>query len=150
MIDIEQHKELPFAKLAFGRIKMKQASVIIIQMGDSDFLSLLKNNKFGMIGGSLEDTETPLQCAIRELYEETGLRTDLNNLVYLNSNFDETGVFSHLYTSRSLLPAVPSHTSPEGKLVKASKQNLLSDAARFPVWNKWAFHIYDSWRYYHV
>jgi len=126
---------------------MKQASVIIIPVG-SNFLSLVKNNKFGLIGGSLDSPETPFQCAMRELYEETGLRSDPNNLVFLASNHDESGVLSHLYASAVCLHQAPSHSTPEGKLAIATKSQLLSDDARFPIWNKWAFYMYDKWRFY--
>lgn len=127
---------------------MKYASVIIIPVGNQ-FLSLIKNNRFGLIGGSFDPGETPIQCAVRELHEETGLRSanPTLDLVYLGVKPDETFVWSHLFVATKPLIEVPKHKSPEGKLSIASKSQLLSDKARFPVWNSWAFYMYEQWRF---
>ena len=55
------------------------ASVFIINPQDKKILLVMhrKNHKWTQPGGHIEDDETPEGCALREVYEETGLRVRL-------------------------------------------------------------------------
>lgn len=55
------------------------ASVFIINPQDKKILLVMhrKNGKWTQPGGHIEDDETPEECALREAYEETGLRVSL-------------------------------------------------------------------------
>lgn len=55
------------------------ASVFIINPQDKKILLVMhrKNHKWTQPGGHIEDDETPEECALREVYEETGLRVRL-------------------------------------------------------------------------
>ena len=55
------------------------ASVFIINPQDKKILLVMhrKNGKWTQPGGHIEDDETPEECALREVYEETGLRVRL-------------------------------------------------------------------------
>ncbi|WP_152361213.1 NUDIX hydrolase [Microlunatus speluncae] len=71
-----------------------ETSVVMI-LDPSDRVLLVRQNYgyrfFGLPGGKVEDGEAPDQAAIRELYEETGLRADavtplaVHDLVYPGS-----------------------------------------------------------------
>ena len=67
---------------------MKEASVGVIFKGKKILMVSRKDNHsdFGLVGGKLEDNETPLQAFIRETKEETGV--DLHNIEYLGKRFD--------------------------------------------------------------
>ena len=55
------------------------ASVFIINPDDKKILLIMhrKNNRWTQPGGHIEDDETPEECALREAYEETGLKVRL-------------------------------------------------------------------------
>lgn len=55
------------------------ASVFIINPEDKKILLIMhkKNNKWTQPGGHIDDNETPEEAALREVYEETGLRVSL-------------------------------------------------------------------------
>ena len=70
-----------------------------------DKLIAIKSDKYGEVkipGGGVEGNESPLECMIRELKEETGLDADINSAKLLfkvreirKSTFDEDELFDH-------------------------------------------------------
>lgn len=56
-------------------------SGILLVTGDDDIIAMHRDNKpglrdagrYGIFGGAIESDETPLQAAVREVYEETNL-----------------------------------------------------------------------------
>ena len=52
------------------------------------------------VGGHLEDGETPIQCAIREIYEEGNIKVDNAELISISTwNYDDDEIYvyvSHL------------------------------------------------------
>ncbi len=55
------------------------ASVFIINPENKKILLIMhkKNQKWTQPGGHIEDNETPEECALREAYEETGIKVKL-------------------------------------------------------------------------
>jgi 8-oxo-dGTP pyrophosphatase MutT (NUDIX family) len=80
---------------------------LILQRRDSS-IGTYNPGKLSAFGGSLEGTETLPECAIRELYEETGLRAkeeDLQFLVDLLVATDFGNTFCSLYALKNVNPA---------------------------------------------
>lgn len=48
-------------------------------------------------GGCKEVNETEHQCAIRELFEETGIRANPDEIVKIGQTFNDSGVIVHAY-----------------------------------------------------
>jgi len=68
---------------AFGIIINKEEKVLLCHRNDYDLWNLP--------GGGLEKRETPWDCVIREIKEETGLNTKISHLagIYSNPNKDQ-------------------------------------------------------------
>lgn len=77
---------------------MKQAARILVTDGRGRFLAVLQHDKKRRVafpGGHLEPGETPAQTAVRELFEETGLRaTELRELGRVVGDGRETFLFA--------------------------------------------------------
>lgn len=70
----------------FALVLLKNEGMLF---GDTYFLERRHDNddvypgRFGLYGGMIESDETALECAVRELREETGIRVGQNDLVKL-------------------------------------------------------------------
>ena len=65
---------------------MKIAVSILVENSENEFLLLREsdphvNGKFNLPGGHLEDNESIINCAKRELFEETGLKSEMDYLI---------------------------------------------------------------------
>lgn len=71
---------------------MKKAARAIIIEGDKCLVmhrNKSGNQYFTLVGGRLNDDETPEQAVVREVYEETGLRVTAAKLVFIENHNDE-------------------------------------------------------------
>lgn len=113
---------------------MKLTTLCYIENDRGEYLMLhrtkkendLNQGKWIGVGGKFEDAETPEECLVREVREETGLiLTDyrFRGIVTFLSNEWE-GEYMHLFTARAQLGALPD--CPEGVLAWVAKDDVLS------------------------
>ena len=101
---------------------MKKFVVIFLFTKDHKKVLMVKRNKppykdcWNGIGGKIEENETEIQAAIRECYEETGIR--LNNpkllITYLYPETHKTNKATHLSVLYHIIDAVPIKPHYEG------------------------------------
>lgn len=87
----------------------------------------LNEGKWIGIGGKIEDNETPLECVVREIKEETGLNAIdpvLQGLVSFSYNDNETE-YMYLYTCKDFTGNVLDNCN-EGELKWINKSDILS------------------------
>ena len=94
-------------------------------------------NKWIGIGGKFEEAESPEDCAVREIREETGLRFSTQELRYravVTFVSDEWGTeYMHLFTASAdeeKLSSLRMEKDAEGVLEWVP----ISDVARLPIW----------------
>lgn len=59
------------------------AACVLVQNAEGQFLAVSRKNNpgdFGLPGGKVDAGETPVEAAVRELREETGLSADINSM----------------------------------------------------------------------
>lgn len=103
----------------------------------------VNHDKWVGIGGKFEDGETPYECARREIFEETGLKTDNLNyrgIVTFVSDLYETE-YMHLFTSNSYHGKLTDFCN-EGNLEWIKKEDVYS----LPIWegDKIFFRLLDT------
>ncbi len=90
----------------------------------------LNRDKWIAIGGKFEDKESPEQCNLREVYEETGLTLtnySYRGIVTFVSDRCKTE-YMHIFTSDSFTGTL--HECDEGELCWVDKKELLN----LPLW----------------
>ncbi len=111
---------------------MKLTTLCYIENDRGEYLMLhrtkkendLNHGKWIGVGGKFEDGETPEECLLREVYEETGLTlTDyrFRGIVTFLSNEWE-GEYMHLFTAKA--PAGTPKECPEGVLAWVPKEDV--------------------------
>lgn len=90
----------------------------------------LNRDKWIAIGGKFEDKESPEQCNLREVFEETGLtltKYEYRGIVTFVSDKWETE-YMHIFTSDEFTGQL--HECDEGELCWVDKKELLN----LPLW----------------
>lgn len=90
----------------------------------------LNRDKWIAIGGKFEDKESPEQCNLREVFEETGLtltKYEYRGIVTFVSDKWETE-YMHIFTSNEFTGQL--HECDEGELCWVDKKELLN----LPLW----------------
>ena len=89
----------------------------------------INKNKYIGVGGHIEEGETPLFAAKREVFEETGLK--VNNLKYralVHFSYDDFKEDMHIYTSTDFI----------GEMIKCDEGDLswqkTSELMNIPMW----------------
>lgn len=75
------------------------ASIVLIERPDGMILVVTRgcSPQVGLPGGVIEPKEEPVSAAARELYEETGLRVDAEELEHLFTEKNSEGWTVHVY-----------------------------------------------------
>lgn len=124
--------------------KFKPTAVVIIAPKDDyfAFFAAIKSKKhngaIGLIGGKIEKNETPKKAAARELYEESGLIINPEDLIFLGMRTDG----NHVNVLFLALPDAVFGTlrsSDEGIAIWATESQLCDEFSQYPQWNCWAF-----------
>ncbi len=90
----------------------------------------LNHDKWVAIGGKLEEGESPEQCNLREVFEETGLTLnsyEYRGIVTFVSDRWESELM-HIFTTRDFEGTI--HECDEGELCWIDKNDILS----LPIW----------------
>ena len=113
---------------------MKLTTLCYIENERGEYLMLhrtkkendLNQGKWIGVGGKFEDAETPEECLLREVYEETGLTLDdyrfRGIVTFLSDEWE--GEYMHLFTART--SAEPLKDCPEGVLKWVPKNEVLN------------------------
>lgn len=83
---------------------VKRRATVIFRRDDQILFVRKRKSKWNLPGGRVEADETPLQAALREMAEETGMA--LEQLEYV-SEYVEDRVIHYLFESRLLSEQIP-------------------------------------------
>lgn len=113
---------------------MKQAAVMLI-IKDELILGISRKDnptKFGLIGGKIEEDELPINAAIREVFEETGIKIiDCDFLIERNVEGSDFVCRCYVATKWEGEP-----TSKEGLAVQwLTEDEMINTKAAFPEYN---------------
>ncbi len=109
---VEQELRLPSGRTVVGQVVQHPGAVVIIPQLEDGRLILIEQYRFAVgqtllefLAGTLEAGEAPLECATRELLEETGYRADhwrALGMIYPSPGYcDEQ---QHLFVATGLVP----------------------------------------------
>ena len=112
-------------------MNIKKIAALCVIKNKSKFLLLKRNNepnigKYVPVGGKLKDHETPEKAAIRETFEETGLKFDKLEFCGLLTETSPTNYnwISYIYLVETDLVDIPK--SNEGKLEWIGFQEIIN------------------------
>ncbi len=75
-------KELNYQEFYSGLVLLTRDGALILQQRESN-VEIANPGMLSVFGGRSKVNEKPFDCAIRELYEETGVRRNVEDLIYL-------------------------------------------------------------------
>lgn len=119
---------------------MREAGVMLI-VQDGLILAVSRrydSTKFGLPGGKLELLETPKEAAIRETYEETGIKVTECTQIYRREEPPDSigGEYFYAYAFFATSWEGVPHTSTEGLVKWISAKELTSSSGAFPDYNR--------------
>ena len=110
---------------------------VAVVIRDGKYLAVSRKDNptaLGFSGGKREKNETPEECALRELEEETGLKGEIDCLIL--SRIDETsGRYSNAYLIKNVTGEIS--TGESGVVAWVDEQTLLDGP--FGKYNKVTF-----------
>jgi len=111
-------------------IGLKKAATLCVLKNDDRFLLLKRfkepnNNKYTPVGGKIDPFENPLNCAIRETYEETGIKVDSMKFCGLLTETSPINYNWICYVYLAEIDNIPAPDCNEGKLQWINFEQLL-------------------------
>lgn len=91
-------------KSFFESVALKESAVVILKHNSGRILFLLRREGWCLPGGKLDDGETPIDGALRECQEETGINPQ--NLKYLGSSKSVNGRVVHVFSGTTNIDKV--------------------------------------------
>lgn len=118
---------------------MRNAAVMLV-IKDGRILAVSRRydkTKFGLPGGKLEENETPELAAIRECFEETGIKVSKCNLIFRRDEPRDLpeGEDFHTYCFYAEDWAGEPHDSEEGVVAWLTEEEIISDKGPFADYN---------------
>lgn len=118
---------------------MRNAAVMLI-VKDGRILAVSRRydkTKFGLPGGKCEPDETTEQTAIRECFEETGVKVSECKFIFRRDEMRDRpeGEDFHTYCYYALAWEGEPHNSEEGEVAWLTEEELTGDKGAFPEYN---------------
>lgn len=118
---------------------MRNAAVMLV-VKDGKILSVSRRNdttKFGLPGGKVEENETPAEAAIRETWEETGVKVSECEFIFLRDEprHAPEGEDFHAYCYYALKWEGEPRDSEEGTVTWLTEEDLIGDKGAFADYN---------------
>lgn len=117
---------------------MREASVMLI-INNGLILGVSRRDdktKFGLPGGKVEDNESHAQAAIRETFEETGVRVVFCVEVFRREEVTPDGEMFYTYCYYASSWEGEPKDSEEGIVEWLTTEELIGDRGAFPDYNK--------------
>ena len=105
--------------------------------------SVKRDNRRGLPAGGVEYYENPVQAAVRELREETGLSVSPLNMIFLGATLLEGRDMVGLFLAVDAKGDIKS--SEEGEAAWLLPEDLLGHRSAFAQWNTWALKQYNAY-----
>lgn len=127
---------------------MRNAAVMLV-IKDGLILSVSRRydkTKFGLPGGKTEPDETPKEAAIRETFEETGVRVTDCTWLYVRvepkEKSDGEDFYTHCFFACDW--SGTAHNSEEGEVAWLTEAELTGDNGAFADYNRETIKVYRT------